>query len=498
LAQSALPAGAAPRRAVFGLLDADGWGWAGLKAAFWFLVFIFTLGYIPNLAYYFTVSDTVKVGYNAISPINWCPAENEDLPCPAPAGAVVPWQPGPPELAPPTALTGLTAIQSGSGLYVVGGSDGSAATADVSVSQVASDGNLTAWQAGPALPEPRADATAISLAGVPFIVGGLDASGNPTDTVFMGTVENGVINGWKPADGTDSTPDLTLPFPLSDAAGVATTGGLYLFGGKTADGLTDTVLRATTDSNGNVTGWQAIGELPLPEPRAGATAVAIGDFIYVLGGTGLAGPSTTIYRLSTDNGAPATDDQDVLIGWATAPASEQLPEARTEAATFTSNGALYVIGGLDANNAATDTFYWSVPSSSTGDIPAWHQLDQTQLPEARANQGLASIGSFVYLVGGTGADGAPLASVARANLSPKPPFFQLGILGATIPALSIKGEIGQQLGYLNAMGVGMTNFVILVLIGYAMSHRQGTLRLMERVTRGRIKAPREDEFVPGP
>jgi hypothetical protein len=188
----------------------------------------------------------------------------------------------------------------------------------------------------------------------------------------------------------------------------------------------------------------------------------------------------------------------VLIGWATAPASEQLPEARTEAATFTSNGALYVIGGLDANNAATDTFYWSVPSSSTGDIPAWHQLDQTQLPEARANQGLASIGSFVYLVGGTGADGAPLASVARANLSPKPPFFQLGILGATIPALSIKGEIGQQLGYLNAMGVGMTNFVILVLIGYAMSHRQGTLRLLERVTRGRVKAPREDEFVPGP
>ena len=103
----------------------------------------------------------------------------------------------------------------------------------------------------------------------------------------------------------------------------------------------------------------------------------------------------------------------------------------------------------------------------------------------------------MYLVGGTGADGAPLASVARANLSPKPPFFQLGILGATIPALSIKGEIGQQLGYINAMGVGMTNFVILVIIGYAMSHRRGSLRVLEKLSRGRIKAPPEDEFVPG-
>ena len=85
----------------------------------------------------------------------------------------------------------------------------------------------------------------------------------------------------------------------------------------------------------------------------------------------------------------------------------------------------------------------------------------------------------------------------RANLSPQPPYFQLCILGATIPGLSIKGEIGQQLGYLNAMGVGMTNFAILVIIGYAMSHRRGSLRVMEKLSRGRIKAPPEDEFVPG-
>jgi hypothetical protein len=185
------------------------------------------------------------------------------------------------------------------------------------------------------------------------------------------------------------------------------------------------------------------------------------------------------------------------MGWASAPSAQQLPEPRTQAATFTSNGSIYVIGGEGTDGTATDTLYWAVPDSVTGDLPQWHSLDQTQLPEARADLGIAAIGTHAYVVGGEGADGAALATISRANLSPQPPFFQLGILGATIPALSIKGEIGQQLGYLNAMGVGMTNFVILVLIGYAMSHREGTLRLLERLTRGRIKAPREDEFVPG-
>ena len=225
MAQPALPAGAAPRRAIFGLLDADGWGWAGLKATFWFIVFIFLLGVVPNYAYYFTVSDTISVGYNAISPIHWCPASNEDLPRPAPAGAVIPWEPSPTELNLPQALTGVAAIQSGANLYVVGGSNGSGAVADVGVGQVASDGNLTAWVAGPALPEPRTGAAAISLSGVPYIVGGLDASGAPTTSVYVGKVENGVVQSWELSNGQNGTVDLTLPVAVSDAAGASSAGG---------------------------------------------------------------------------------------------------------------------------------------------------------------------------------------------------------------------------------------------------------------------------------
>ena len=88
MAQQALPEGATRRRVAFGLLDADGWTWAGLKATFWFLFIMFMLGVVPNWAYYITTSNTIQVGYNFASIINLCPADNEGLPCPAPMGAM--------------------------------------------------------------------------------------------------------------------------------------------------------------------------------------------------------------------------------------------------------------------------------------------------------------------------------------------------------------------------------------------------------------------------
>ena len=45
-----------------------------------------------------------------------------------------------------------------------------------------------------------------------------------------------------------------------------------------------------------------------------------------------------------------------------------------------------------------------------------------------------------------------------------------------MPGLKIDGEIGQQLGYLNAAGAGTVNFVVLLLIGWAFAHKEQTRR----------------------
>jgi hypothetical protein len=64
-----------------------------------------------------------------------------------------------------------------------------------------------------------------------------------------------------------------------------------------------------------------------------------------------------------------------------------------------------------------------------------------------------------------------------------PPFFQLGLVGATVPGLKIEGEIGQQLGYLNAAAVGTVDFILLILIGWAFAHKAQTRAIAERVMR---------------
>ncbi len=74
-------------------------------------------------------------------------------------------------------------------------------------------------------------------------------------------------------------------------------------------------------------------------------------------------------------------------------------------------------------------------------------------------------------------------SSVRSNTSPKAPFFQLGLVGATVPGLKIEGDIGQQLAYLNAAGAGTVNFIIVLLIGWGFAHKEQARGMIDRVLR---------------
>ena len=63
----------------------------------------------------------------------------------------------------------------------------------------------------------------------------------------------------------------------------------------------------------------------------------------------------------------------------------------------------------------------------------------------------------------------------------------------TVPALSIKGEIGQQLGYIVAASAALGNFVILVILAWMYSNNRYA-RFLEWISRGRYRAPRQDEY----
>lgn len=456
------------RRALMGLLDADGWTWASVKAFGWFLLFIVLLAYIPDRAYYFTVNKTVDVGLLAWSPVNFCPPENETLPCPVPAGAVVPWAPNPVQLNLPAPRTSGAVAQVSTKLIYIGGTDGTSASVSTSITDVA-HGSFSPWTSGPDLPAARTDAAAVVIGSTIYVLGGNGPDGKATDTVWTLTYDQD-----KKTFGTWTVLDtLKLPEARAAMSAVPVSDGLVVAGGLGPDGSpTTTVWKSNTDAKG------ALGDFatqpPLPGPMAHAAIAQIGDFIWVWGGSDAKGPSAAIVRGSLgttptpETPAPnATPAPLQMLGWATSNTA-QLPAPRSAAAGFAANGSIYVAGGDDGTGPKSE-LYWTVPSPR-GDIGTWQHLAQTDLPAAGLEGASAIVsGSTVFIVGGKSADGV-LAGSIRANLAPQPPFFQVGLVGAVVPALTIPGEIGQQLGYLSAAGAGSAGALILILIGWAYAH----------------------------
>ena len=470
------------RRAFFGLLDADGWGWASLKAFIWFIAIIFLLGYIPDRAYYFTVNRTIDLGILAWSPINLCPPENGDLPCPAPQGAVLRWATSPTspvDISLPAPRTDGALVQAGRQLLYIGGSDGTAASDAVYVAQTVEIGNFDAWTAGPPLPEPRSNAAVASLGGSIYVAGGLDASGRPTTTTFVLTPNNqtGELGGWKTAAEVEQPID--LPEPRAGAALVALGDGLLLVGGAGLDGApTSTIWKSELDRTAKLGAWAP--QAPLAEAIADTTAVQNGDFIWVYGGRNPTGPTATVQR--GDVSTTAGDTLGDVTGWATNPAAN-LPEPRANATGWAANGALYLVGGNDGTRDRRE-LYWTVPQAGApgqGDTFAeWRHLVESDLPDpGREGGASALLGPNAILVGGT-SGGTVQGNALRTSMAPQEPFFQLGLVGATVPALKIAGEIGQQLGYLSAAGAATLNFVVLVAIGWAFAHRERTREMFER------------------
>lgn len=479
MAQQALGTGMiVPRkRAMFGLLDADGWAWAGIKAFVWLIIIILMLGYIPDRAYYLTVNRTVELGVLAWSPVNLCPSDNETLPCPAPVGAVVPWHPSPTEVALPAPRTDGTAVQLGTKILYIGGSDGTTAQSNVYVATVAGTGNFDKWTDGPPLPAPRADASVVTVSGTIYALGGYDAAGAPTTTVYSLTpdAQTGALGDWQPVDA------LALPEARAGAAVVAAPDGLLLIGGEGPSGPVTTTWKSVLSTQGTLGKWEV--QAPMQRAQADAVAAIIGDFVWVYGGHDASGPVGAVQRgvlgLAAAAGLPANPDAGKVVRWDISDTAN-LPDARDNAAGWSANGSLYLVGGANAAGQRTE-LYWAEPTNG-GDIPEWKHLPASDLPAGLVGGSAFVTGPNAVIVGGD-SNGTVLSSSARANTAPQSPFFQLGLVGATVPGLKIDGEIGQQLGYLNAAGAGTLDFVILLLIGWGFAHKEQARRVVARVLR---------------
>ncbi len=284
----------------------------------------------------------------------------------------------------------------------------------------------------------------------------------------MGT--DGTLGEWKVEDA------LTLPGPRAGASAVAVSDGLVVVGGTDGTAPTKSVWKSLRDLNGKMAAW--VEQRPMVEENMDGVAMRVGDVIFVVGGRNLSGQPVASVQQGLVGGGPAATakDPNVIEAWRL---SEQtnLPVARSNMAGFTANGVLYVQGGTDAASPQPET-WWAVPNAS-GVIPAWRTLPQLDLGQGLDGAAGIASSSNGFVLGGRTSDGITV-SAARANLAPQAPFFQIGILGATIPGLKLDGETGQQIGYLLAATVGAVNFILLLLVGWGFAHPDRVRELLAR------------------
>ncbi|MBI4582557.1 MAG: galactose oxidase [Planctomycetes bacterium] len=188
----------------------------------------------------------------------------------------------------PRALHHAGAAALGGRLYSIGGLDPSFAGV---VSCFAYDPLENRWQEVAPLPRRRGAAGIAVLAGKIYATGGQDGSTSLAD-----------FAAYTPDEGGGSWETLSpLPAPRNHLAAAAACGALFALSGRSERGLLPEVYRFDPA----LRAWNAVN--PIPTPRGGIAAAALGTGIFVFGGEGNPGdpkgifPVTERYDCKTDS-----------------------------------------------------------------------------------------------------------------------------------------------------------------------------------------------------
>jgi Kelch motif len=267
-----------------------------------------------------------------------------------------------------------------------------------SVRPTPSSGSLTERLEAP-LPEPRQELGSAALAGRLYVMGGIDAVGRDSASVFV--YYEGAWHGGPP-----------LPAPV-DHPGAAVVGGRLFIGGGFVNGRAS---NAVYSLSGAV--WQPVA--PLNHARGALALVPVGDRLYAIGGNNDKG----------DNLAVAETYDPVANSWVDLP--KTMPAPRNHVAGFAFQGKACVAGGRGPNTTRVDCYD---PSTST-----WSGLPD--LPRSTSGAGAATIDDSALVVGGEvppGLDGSEVidqlawfhqGSWELRRLSLARHGVQLGVLGS--------------------------------------------------------------------
>ena len=236
-----------------------------------------------------------------------------------------------------------------------------------------SDEDAAVWQTGAVMPTARSEMRVGVVDGIFYVPGG-----------FGGLTS---FEAYDPAE--DSWTELAaMPEPAHHMMVTGHGGKVYVFGGGPDLSWQATASILVYDPATEA--WTEAGTMP--ERRMSGEAVSLGDFIYLVGGTG---GTTALLRFD-----PAED------AWSVLPGPSQ-PREHVAAVAF--NDELWVIGGRWGGTGALATVEIFDPASG-----AWR--DGPEMNEARSGFGAAAVGGRIVVAGGEILGARPWKALASAEM----------------------------------------------------------------------------------
>ena len=499
MAQQAPPRGNEHRRAA-GPSSACSTRTAGAgrrsRRSFWFILLIFLLGYIPDRAYYFTVNKTIDLGHPRLEPGQLLPAGERDAAVPGAgrrgravggraAGDLAAGSRGP--TAPSSSPARRCCTSAGQRRHEAG-------RHDVRRDDVRGRATSTSGRDGPeAARGPHRRRRRSFSGGKIYCVGGIGPDGKPTDdgrTSSTPGLETGALGEWQTAE--EAKLDLDLPRAARRGGrSCRPPTGCSSSAGRDGTTPVDTVWKSTFDKSGKL---RASGS---PQPgtlyhagHATRRAAVVGELPL--------GLRRDVGRRQADEDGPARRVRDR----APTPTQDRPRSGvarRRDRPARAADEPRRLRRERRALRGRRHRRHEAAERRCTGRSRRRRQHPRVEAPRRRATcrpagwRGGAPVilGPDAIIVGGDDDRRGRSPASARANLAPQAPFFQLGLVGATVPALKIDGEIGQQLGYLNANTIGIVELRDLrCIIGWAFAHREQIKEWRERRRRERSSRAR--------
>ena len=278
----------------------------------------------------------------------------------------------------------FVAVEDGSSpasyIYVAGGiGPGGETVGSVSRAEVQQSGALAGgWESVTPLPEARAYhalavATALNApvdtsttAGFLYVLGGVDADGAASASVWVGRVDlAGAVLPWQSV--------MPLPVAIHSAGATIFGGYLWVVGGADGSGMArSSVYRARIHEDGSLGAW--LDTASMPQAASYGALVSFGPFLYALGGeTGMMDPVS-----ATRSGGETSQvlmaridlrerDLDAAAWFPT----ESMGKARSKHDAVFAGGALFVSSGIYAGQpgSSENTF---ASLNSDGTISPWN------------------------------------------------------------------------------------------------------------------------------